>query len=416
LAKIAHKILVLGIGFGGVEGLAPQLNQQILAADLLVGGQRHLANFAAFKGEKIAILNNIEKVIQQIQQFFLEKKQIVVLASGDPLYYGIGTRLRQVFTAEELEIIAAPTSFQLAFAALAEPWHDALFLSVHAHPLEKVILKIINFYHNPSGELSKIALLTDNQNTPAAISTALLAAKIAPATPCAICENLGLPNQRIVQTTLDQAANEVFAPLNVFILWLEKKQNLKKHPISPGLPDESFSTSANLITKREIRLLTLAELALQPGEILWDIGAGSGAVSIEAARSQPTATVFAVEKRPTVYAHLEENLRRFPLSNLYSTLTSAPEVCASWPNPNAIFIGGSGGKMQEIIELAQKRLHSHGRLVINLATLEHLALVHSLLPNAQITQIQVNKGVSIQALLRFEALNPIFIVTWRKDN
>jgi precorrin-6Y C5,15-methyltransferase (decarboxylating) len=147
---------------------------------------------------------------------------------------------------------------------------------------------------------------------------------------------------------------------------------------------------------------------------MWDIGAGSGSVGIEAARTQPTATVYAIEKRPEMCEHVRENLRRFPAPNLYLTAGVAPDDTVGWPDPNAVFIGGSGGRLEAIVEMARQRLQPGGRLVINLATLENLHTARTLLPEASVAQVQINRGVPILNLLRFEALNPVFIVTWKK--
>ncbi len=187
-------------------------------------------------------------------------------------------------------------------------------------------------------------------------------------------------------------------------------------PCPPGLPDDAFSTTGGLITRRELRLLTLAELALAPHEVLWDIGAGSGAVGIEAARAQPTATVYAIERRPLMCQHIGENLCRFPAPNLHLIEGSAPAACADLPAPHAVFLGGSGGELSAIVELVQQRLLPAGRLVINLVTLEHLALLQRLLPDARIVQVQINYGVPIQQMTRFEANNPVFMATIKREH
>jgi precorrin-6Y C5,15-methyltransferase (decarboxylating) len=180
------------------------------------------------------------------------------------------------------------------------------------------------------------------------------------------------------------------------------------------LPDDAFLTTAGQITKREIRLLSLAELALGPGEVMWDIGAGSGAVSLEAARMQPAAVVYAIEKRAEMCEHIRENLRRFPAPNLRLTQGVAPADLAHWSDPHAVFIGGSGGQLEAILATAKSRLHPGGRLVINLATLENLQVARSLLPGAQCYQAQINRSVPILEMTRFEALNPVFVITWKK--
>jgi precorrin-6B C5,15-methyltransferase / cobalt-precorrin-6B C5,C15-methyltransferase len=418
-----QRLLVVGITGSGGESLSPALAGRINSADLLAGGQRHLSYFSSFKGEKLVISGEIEPVIQRLQQAFAAGQQAVVLASGDPLWYGIGATLRRYFPAEALEIWPAPTAFQLAFAALAEPWTDAALLSAHSRPLPAVV----------SGVLAapKAAILTDNRHTPLVVAQALLAAGLSPTVPCAICENLGSAAQRIVKTTLGRVGEESYASLNVLVVWNQAggqgsegaEENISLfspcspaplRPYSPGLPDDLFATSAGQITKREIRLLALAELALQPGQVLWDIGSGSGSISIEAARAQPAALIYAVEKRSEMYNHFQENLRRFPAPNIHSVLGMAPDATFDWPDPHAVFIGGSGQKLAEIVQAAQQRLLPGGRLVINLVSLENLQSVRTCLFDAHVTQVQINRGLPILDMLRFEALNPIFMVTWRK--
>jgi precorrin-6B C5,15-methyltransferase / cobalt-precorrin-6B C5,C15-methyltransferase len=420
-------ILVVGMSAGGAESLPTPLRQRIAAADLLVGGTRHLGYFPNGPHERLAITANIDAVVVRLRRALDLGEHAVVLASGDPLCYGIGATLRRFIPAEALEVVPAPTAFQLAFAALAEPWHDAALLSAHARPLDEVVRGVL--------ATPKAAILTDSQHTPAAIARALLDAGLPPDTPCAICENLGGLEQRILRTNLMCAAETTYAELNVFVVWHEPATKETRadqkgssdyrhdthfsilHPqfsIPAGLPDDAFSTSAGQITKREVRLLSLAELALAPGEVLWDIGAGSGSVAIEAARAQPAARVLAVERRAAMAEHMRENLRRFPAPNLVLVEGSAPAACHGWSDPHAVFVGGSGGHLAAIVALAQQRLRPGGRLVINLATLDHLHETRQLLPDARVVQAQISRGVPIQGMLRLEALNPVFIVCWRK--
>ncbi|RRR66269.1 MAG: precorrin-6Y C5,15-methyltransferase (decarboxylating) subunit CbiT [Candidatus Viridilinea halotolerans] len=186
-------------------------------------------------------------------------------------------------------------------------------------------------------------------------------------------------------------------------------------PQPPGLPDAAFSTTGGLITKRDVRLLSLMELALGPGEIMWDVGAGSGAVGIEAARWQPKAHVYAIERRAELCGHIRTNIDRFMVQNIALIAGSAPQACADLPDPHAIFVGGSGGQIEPIIDLACQRLRPHGRLVIALVSLEHLMVARRRLPNARIVQMQISLGVPIVGMLRLEAQNPIFLLTWRRQ-
>ncbi len=398
-------ILVVGMTDAGAAGLPPALYERIIQATLLVGGQRHLAAFPAYTGERLVIGATVEPALERLKLAWEHGEAAVVLASGDPLWYGVGVSLRRTLPPDALDIIPAPTSAQLAFAALAEPWHDAALLSAHGRSLDAVISGVL---HAP-----KAAILTDQQHTPTRIAAALLEAGLPPNTRCAVCEHLGGSAQRVVRTTLRDATEQTFAALNVFVLWNDDAA--PQPAVPPGLPDEAFSTEAGQITKREVRLLSLAELALQPGETLWDIGAGSGSVGIEAARACPTARVYAIERREQFVAHMKENLQRFPAPNLRVIYGEAPEACADLPDPHAIFVGGSGGRLAEIVSTAQQRLKPHGRLVLNLVTLEHVYQATALLPEARIVQAQINRGAPIQAFLRLEALNPVFMIAWQKE-
>ncbi len=399
-----EKILIVGLTAAGTDSLPQTLHHQITQADLLVGGRRHLGYFPDFTGETLAITANIPKVVERLKQALSAKERAVVLASGDPMCYGIGSTLRRYLPAEALHIIPAPSAFQLAFSALGEPWDDATLLSAHGRALADVIQQV--------RITSKAAILTDNNHTPKVIAKALIDAGVASETQVAICENLAGPDERIVRTQLDQVDQQSYASLNVFVVWNQPiKPNI---PHLPGLPDNTYSTSANQITKREVRLYGLAELALGPQEVMWDIGAGSGSVSLEAARMQPTAKVYAVEKRAELCQHLAENLRRFPAPNLQWTEGVAPEACEAWADPHCIFIGGSAGRLGELIDLAKHRLHPNGRLVINLVTLDNLQLIRDRLPDAQIVQSQFNRAVPILETIRFEAINPVYVVSWRK--
>jgi precorrin-6Y C5,15-methyltransferase (decarboxylating) len=249
----APKILVIGMTAAGAAGLPQALIEQIERAELLVVGARHLAYFPAFAGATGAIGADVAPVVERLRAALAEGWRAVVLASGDPLCYGIGATLRRFFPAEALEIVPAPSAFQLAFAALAEPWHDAALLSAHGRPIADVVAAAL--------AAPKAAILTDNRNTPAAVARALLDAGLAQTTPCAVCENLGAADERVVRSTLACVAEQTFAPLNVFVVWpgqeprtenqepaTEKETHNLQYAIPPGLPDEAFSTSAGQIT------------------------------------------------------------------------------------------------------------------------------------------------------------------------
>lgn len=207
-----HKILVIGVTGAGRESLPAAQLQRVLTADLLVGGERQLGYFPDATGETLSMGCGIGAAAERLRQARNAGQQAVVVASGDPLCYGIGSSLRRYFAADELEIVPAPTAYQLAFAALAEPWQDAILLSAHNRPLDTVVQGV--------QQSAKAAILTDLHHTPPVVAQALLE-RLPAGTACVVCENLGQPDQRIVRATLAEVAAQEFAPLNVLIVWNE---------------------------------------------------------------------------------------------------------------------------------------------------------------------------------------------------
>jgi precorrin-6Y C5,15-methyltransferase (decarboxylating) len=206
-----QRILVIGVTGAGRESLpAPQL-ARVLGADLLVGGDRQLAYFADAAGEKLSMSCGIGAAAERLRAARDVGQRAVVVASGDPLCYGIGSSLRRYFAAEELEFVPAPSAYQLAFAALGEPWQDAALLSAHNRSLDIVSQGV--------QRASKAAILTDLRHTPPVVAQALIEDGLPSATACAVCENLGQADQRVVRATLAEVAAQAFAPLNVLVVW-----------------------------------------------------------------------------------------------------------------------------------------------------------------------------------------------------
>jgi precorrin-6Y C5,15-methyltransferase (decarboxylating) len=210
-----QRILVIGVTGAGQESLPVAQLQRILSADLLVGGERQLAYFAEAAGEKLSMRCGLGAAVERLRQARETGQRAVVVASGDPLCYGIGSSLRRSFAADELEFVPAPSAFQLAFAALAEPWQDAALLSAHHRPLDAVVQAV--------RQASKAAILTDPRQTPAVVARALLDGGVSATTACAVCENLAHADQRIVRATLAEVAAREFAPLNVLVVWNDEQ-------------------------------------------------------------------------------------------------------------------------------------------------------------------------------------------------
>jgi precorrin-6Y C5,15-methyltransferase (decarboxylating) len=411
-------LVVIGIGHDGPSGLSPEALDHIARAEVLAGGSRHLAFFPEWKGEKIVFDRDLNSQIAHLQERAAQRKT-VVLASGDPLFYGIGRLLLEAFPREQLLFLPHISSVQLAFARIKETWDDACFVSLHGRPME-VLLPALRRGEN------KIAVFTDSRNTPAAISAFLRETGCAASYHVAwVCENLGGPDERVTPWSPGELESELetFSPLNIVILlrFSSIADGFQSPPLL-GIPEQMLyhrTRRGSLITRREIRLLSLCYLELRPHNVLWDVGAGSGSVSIEAACLSPSLEIFAVEQDDEAYRNLEENVRRFGTLGIHPIAGTAPDVFAQLPDPDAVFVGGSGGIIEAIIAAAMERLKPQGRLVINCVTLDSLARGwtwlrgHYALP--EVASVQLAHSRPLGDLHSLEPAIPVFILQAKKQ-
>ncbi|MCD6553721.1 MAG: precorrin-6y C5,15-methyltransferase (decarboxylating) subunit CbiE [Anaerolineae bacterium] len=399
---MAHKVLVVGVGSEGPAGLPLVLQNRIAQADLLCGSERLLEHWAGLQVEKMIIRANIPELVERLRR--RGEARVVVLASGDPGFYGIAGTLLRYLPADELEIVPHVTSPQLAFARAGIPWSDAIFTSAHARPLAEVV--------GWARRAPKLGILTDHKHTPALIAKTLLAAGIEDCR-AIVAENLGLPDEQLTDTRLSALPGMEFSPLNVLLLIHDP--DWRPQPVFAPRPAEAYAHRRGLITKAEVRALILARLSLGETDIAWDIGAGSGAVSIEMALLAWRGQVFAVEQNAENLAYLRENISRFRVLNVEVVVGSAPAALEGLPQPDAVFIGGSGGQMQGILDVVCRRLRPGGRIVLSVVTLENLnEAVGGLKARgfaAEMTLVNVARSKSIADLTRFEALTPVFVVT-----
>ena len=420
-------IQVVGIGLDGVAGLGESVRQIVDRATVLVGSDRHLGYFPDHPASRIR-LQDLTETLVDIQQYLLGFETntpdvdpvVVVLVSGDPLFFGFGRLLLAKFPPEILTFHPHVSSIQLAFNRVKIPWQDAEIISTHGRSFERLTQAL-------QQGAEKIAILTDTtDHTPNAIARLLSSLDLAAAYQFWVCENLGGTDERVEQWSIEAILTREFAPLNVVILLKESNfypsLDLSQVPFL-GIPDSlfcSFSDRPGLMTKREVRTLILGELELQPQQIIWDIGAGTGSVSIEIARLFPDSTVYAVEKTAAGTALIEQNRDRFQAHNVISIHGEAPAILNRLRAPHRIFIGGSGGNLEEILGLCSLRLISGGIIVLALATLEHLNLALSWLQERikvepswryQLLQVQLSRSVPISNLTRFSPLNPVTIIT-----
>lgn len=410
------KIQIIGIGDDGLEGLTAAARQVISRAEVLIGARQTLTAAAASKAERIEIGGDLDAVVKKIEQG--RDKRVVVLATGDPLFYGTARYLCDRLGKDRFEVTPHVSSMQLAFARVKESWDDAYLTSLATQPLELVVEK--------ARTAAKVGLFTSEQSPPAAVAKSLLERKIDYFT-AYVCENLGSPDECVTQGELSDVAAQQFSPLNVMIL--VRKPDVPDRPAALagkrlfGNPDEEFLQShpkRGLLTPAEVRSIALAEMDLGPTSTVWDVGAGSGSVAIEAAQLAAGGQVFAIEMDPEDYQLIASNAERFGVTNLTPILGQAPEAWESLPPPDAVFVGGTGRHVSRIVELAFARLRGGGRLVANVGSVDNLAAVRGVLQaqagDCQVWMINISRGTDQLDRLRFEAMNPTFLVGAKKKS
>ena len=394
---------MIGIGDDGLESLLPVYRQWIEQSEVLVGGERHLAFFPQYGGEKIVIKGGLAPTVERLKE---ESRSVVMLVSGDPLFYGLGSVLAKKLS---FEIYPHTSSVQLAFSKMQESWHDAYLTSVHGRSMKGLAQKI-------DGR-KKVAILTDETNSPNAIATYLKAFGMTEYD-AFVAENLAGDNERFGHYTLDEMEQASFSPLNVVIL----KQKIAVQRSTMGIDDDAFiqrKPEKGLVTKKEIRVLSLHALALQETDVAWDIGTCTGSVAIEMAKQAREGQVYAIEKNELDLQNCIQNqhLHRADLTAIHG---KAPERLDEFSDPDAIFIGGTGGNMEQLLEVCVNRLKPNGRIVINLATIENLADAQRILKQLQcdvnFIQASISRSKPILNITRLQPLTPIFILTAKKIN
>lgn len=405
---------IVGIGLDGADGLTDAVRQIVERATLLVGSDRHLKYFPTHPAYRI-VLGDFTAAIREIRRHLSTEKVIVVLVTGDPLFFGLGRLLLMELPPEQMTFYPHLSSIQLAFNRIKVSWQDARVISVHGRSFEELTQAL-------QQGVEKIALLTDESHSPGAIARLLLSLDLPSHYQFWICENMGGADERVSSLPIASVIEQTFAPLNVVVLLRQSELSAGQIDLQTlphlGLPDSSFASFSDrpgLMTKREVRILILGELALLPAQTIWDVGAGTGSVSIEIARLFPNSAVYAIEKTSAGTALIEENCRRFQVRNVISIHGKAPEILYHLPHPERIFIGGSGGNLSDILNICGEKLIPGGVLVLALATLEHLNTAVQWLNERkwdyQLLQVQLSRSVPVASLTRFSPLNPVTILT-----
>lgn len=328
----------------------------------------------------------------------------MVLTSGDPLFYGLGKRIRDHFAQSELVFIPSVSYMQSCFAHFGMNWDDADFLSLHGRPLAA----IDSWLHS-----RKLFIYTDPKNSPDRIADYLakLLGEEADAREIFVGECIGSDQQKFSHGTTREIGSRTFAQPNCMIV---VNQSIDKHRDTPrfGLNEEEITHSRGLITKNEVRAAVLHRLALPDNGVFWDIGAGSGSISLEAARMCKSLSIFAVEKEVAQLENISINKQEYQCSNIHVIKGLAPEALEDLPYPHRVFIGGSGGRLEEIIDYLATRIKPGGQVVLTAVLAETARLSPKFLHRnnfkVDISLIQVSRsGYPEQNLKQF---NPIHII------
>ena len=408
-----EKVQIVGIGDDGVDGMTAQARRLVEGADVLLGPESCGPLLPAPLRSRLQAAANLEELVERIEK--AGSKRVVVLASGDPLFYGTARYVCGKLGKDRFEVVPHVSSMQLAFARVKESWEEAFLANLSGQSIERVIDKV------RSSET--VGLFTSEQWPPAAVARALLDEGI-DYFQAYVCENLGSPDERVTQGSLADIAKDTFGSLNVMILVRKARVADKPGQVGTrlfGNPDECFLQSRpkrGLLTPAEVRSLALAELELRAGSVVWDVGAGSGSVGLEAARVARDGTVYAIEMDPDDHHLIRENAGRLGVTNLQAVLGKAPDAWAELPDPDAIYVGGSGRDVAMLVEKAWERLRRGGRLVTACNSIENLAAVHALLRarsgNAAYWMVNIARGIEQLDRIRFEAINPIFLIAATK--
>jgi precorrin-6B C5,15-methyltransferase / cobalt-precorrin-6B C5,C15-methyltransferase len=406
-------IHVIGIG-QGKQNLTRQHLEIIQQADVLVGGRRLLHLFSRHKGETIVLDRHINRTIDKIKDRMV-RYQVVVLASGDPLFYGIGSTLINHIDKTFIRFHTNICSVAAAFAAIKVSWHDAKIISLHRS-------SHADFVFSDLAWENKVAFLTSPSGDPVFIAKNLIRQGVSAFNFC-VLENLGdLEKEKI--TWFDTPAHvldQAFSHPNVVILLKKNALPLENvsHETHLGMADDRFQHANGLITKSEIRSISLSKLKLfKKDHVLWDIGSGSGSVAIEASFTIPLGQVVAIEKNNERILDITHNIKQFHCPNVLAKRLDFPEGADTLPRPDRIFVGGGGKNLGHVLDTACDFLMEAGIIVINTVLIQNMERAFTCLEKKQFNpamiQVQVSCSRTMPYGTRLEALNPVWIISGTK--
>jgi len=429
-ASEAGSLAVIGTDAGGLAGLGATSLALLRGARLVVAPARLLPQLAPWwQSEQAAARvpaaspcpellasDKPEQILAPLAEALAAGRPAVVLASGDPLWFGIGRLLLQAFAPEQLRFHPAPSSLQLAFARIGRPWQDASWLSLHGRDPEPLAAAL---QKRPSA----LAVLCDpGAGGAETVRRLLRASGLEAAYSCWLCERLGHPAERVQCLAPGDSLPADLDPLHLVLLVAQPipapiPEQLPLFGIADGLWLQ-HADQPGLMTKREVRIQLLADLELPATGVLWDVGAGVGSVGLEALRLRPDLALWAVERRAGAAALIQANAERLGVKPAGVVEGAAPEALEALPDPDRVLLGGGGRDRAALLDAVLPRLRAGGLVVIPMATVEALAELRPRLEAAglqvSVSQHQAWRGAPLADGTRLAPLNPVLVLSGRK--
>ncbi len=389
-------LTIIGLGEDGLEGLTPAARKLIEQAQTLVGGERHLAKVPNGSAERLRWASPLKLTIDEILK--RRERRVVVLATGDPLWFGIGVTLLRAVPAEETWIVPGVSAFALACARLGWPLAEVECLTLHG--------RSFTFLNGVVAPAARLLLLSHDGATPMAVAKALTALGYGPSR-ITVLEHMGSADERhLAGVAEDWTVGQVLALNTIAVECIPGPDAVVRARV-PGLPDDAFRHDGQL-TKREVRAATLAALAPTPGQRLWDVGAGCGSVGIEWLRSHHTLAAIAIEREVGRCAMINENAAALGVPHLELIEGEAPAALVELLPPDAVFIGG-GLTTAGLVERCWQVLKPRGRLVANAVTVEGEARLFALRAEfgGELTRIAISRAEPIGPYTGWRAQMPV---------
>ncbi len=400
-----NPIRIIGMGLATADLTETHL-KLIDQADVLVGRKRHLDAFKAHRGVKKVIDGNMDGLIQFLKEQ-MHENAIVVLVSGDPLFYGVGARLIQSLGPDRVAVFPNLTLVAAAFSRIKASWQDARVIDLLERNAEAELVHALKTAKN-------IAVYTNHGKNPSWLARLLLNKGFTDVDMC-VLEQLGASSESVDWFSPAQAARERFREPNLVVLKRGFSVVEEVEPLYPGMPDETFESGKGRGVHPEIRAVILSRLRLSANHVFWDLHAGSGAFSVEASLFVTRGGIFIVEKNHELLGRIEANRERFNIRNLEVLPSRPPDGLETLPPPDRVLIGAESGDLESIIRIASEYLTPGGVMVVNTERFGDVGLAANAMKRAGLEtdfiQVQVSRARPMPGGERLAAENPVWIVS-----